>query len=73
MRLAMVTEALPAKSNATGLRFPSSVTMSEPESPPLLNPPGLMISWSTKRAALIQESYGRKLQQSPELVENHLN
>ncbi len=44
MRLAMVTVALPAKSSATGLRFASSVTMSEPESPPPLKPPGEMIS-----------------------------
>ncbi len=42
IRLAIVTLALPANSNATGLRFASSVTMSEPESPPLLNPPGVM-------------------------------
>ena len=47
IRLAIVTLALPANSNATGLRFASSVTMSEPESPPLLNPPGEMINWST--------------------------
>ena len=47
MRLAIVTEELPANSSPTGLRFASSVTMSEPESPPPLNPPGEMSSWST--------------------------
>ena len=44
MRLAIVTDELPANSSPTGLRFASSVTMSEPESPPPLNVPGEMIS-----------------------------
>ena len=46
IRLAIVTDELPAKRSATGLRLPSSVTMSEPESPPPLNVPGEMITWS---------------------------
>ena len=54
IRFAIVTDALPANSSATGFRFASSVTMSEPESPPPLNPPGEMISWSTNRAVLVQ-------------------
>ena len=44
IRLAIVTDELPANSSPTGLRFASSVTMSEPESPPPLNVPGEMIS-----------------------------
>jgi hypothetical protein len=44
IRFPIVTDELPANSNATGLALPSSVTMSEPESPPPLNVPGEMMN-----------------------------
>ncbi len=56
IRLAIVTDELPANSSATGFRFASSVTSSEPESPPPLNVPGETISWSTKRANLVHSN-----------------
>ena len=43
MRLAIVCVELPANRSPTGLLLPSSVTMSEPESPPPLNTPGSMM------------------------------
>ena len=44
MRLAIVWVELPANRSATGFLFPSSVTISEPESPPPEKVPGSMTS-----------------------------
>ena len=54
MRLAIVCVELPANSSATGFLASSSVTISDPESPPPLNVPGSMTSWSMNRADLRQ-------------------
>ncbi len=55
MGFASVCVELPAKSRPTGFLLASSVTISDPESPPSLKTPGVTEIWFTKIADLTHQ------------------